>query len=101
MPSRDSAIGAGSSKSGGAGVQKGAVNQRSGHLIPGALVSAAVGKPGRGRGATQTAGTAAGISGFPLDLVVVEDDVEVPGAGRVLPVNQDQLEAVQFVGMAA
>lgn len=60
--------------------------------------SGAAGEAGPGRVATQAVFiTVAGFSALPLDLVVVENDVEVTGSD-IRAIDQDQLEAVA-IGM--
>src|SRR2546421_77720 len=44
--------------------------------------------------------TAARVAGLPLDLVVVEDDVEVARAAGARAVDEEELELVQLVGVA-
>src|SRR3712207_7962455 len=81
-------------------VEEGTVDGGAGQLVEGIRQAAAVGEPDARGVAPETARAAAGIAGFPLDLVVVHHDVELARAD-IRAIDEHQLEAVELVDAAA
>src|SRR6266853_6904753 len=63
------------------------------------LMIGAIGVAGPCRPSTQALATVTCVARFPLNLVVVKLNVEIPGPG-VSTVNEDELETIQFIDLA-
>ena len=76
------------------------IGERSGKLVIRPGSAAPVGETGRGHRTPQPVRFAAAIAGFPLDLVIVEFNVEITGPG-VEALDEHELEFIELVSVAA